>query len=391
MHKPHGGKLIDRTLDAKSAAEWKDMEGKLPEIVLVHEKVQEVTNIAFGVFSPLEGFMDEADYKSVIGRSRLANDLAWTIPIVLDVDIKVSKDYTRGDNVLLKDVTGKIFAVLTVSDIYDYDKAEYSKNVFGTDDKTHPGVRKIFDMKDVLVGGKIDLIEEAENDFSRYTLHPKETRVLFKEKGWRDVAGFQTRNVPHLGHEFVQKTALSFVDAVFINPVIGRKKCGDFKDEVILEAYEELLKHYFLKERVFMSILLTEMRYAGPKEAVFHAIIRKNFGCTHFIVGRDHAGVGDYYGQFAAHDIFDQFPEIEITPIFFRTFFYCRKCASIANDKTCPHNEADKVVFKGTHIRNLLQKGDVPPESMMRPEVTKVILSHKDLFVGSSPPEAVVG
>jgi sulfate adenylyltransferase len=381
MHSPHGGKLVERVLNGKRAEEIRNMGGRLPEIKLSHEKLQDVFNIAYGVYSPLEGFMGEEDYKSVIIRSRLASDLAWTIPVVLDVDSKTAKKFKHADNVLLKDESGNIIALLTVWDAYNYDKTEYAKSVFGTDDANHPGVKKIMGMKDMLLGGAVDLVQDPENPFSRYTLHPKETRILFREKGWKDIAGFQTRNIPHVGHEYVQKTALSFVDGIFINPVIGRKKPGDFKDEVILEAYDALIKHYYLKERAVMSILLTEMRYAGPKEAVLHAIVRKNFGCTHFIVGRDHAGVGDYYHPFAAHEIFDNFSDLEITPIFFKSFFYCKKCAGIANDKTCPHGDSEKINFKGTEIRNMLQEGQIPPESMMRPEVAKVILSHKHPFV----------
>jgi sulfate adenylyltransferase len=381
MHRPHGGKLVNRTLDEKRAKELKGMDGKLPEITLSHAKVQDVFNIAHGVYSPLEGFMSEEDYKGVITRSRLASDLVWTIPIVLDVDSETGKKFKHGDNVLLKDEKGRVIACLTVWDAYSYDKTEYSKSVFGTDDPAHPGVKKVIGMKDMLVGGVIDLVEEPENSFDQYTLYPNETRILFKEKGWVDVAGFQTRNIPHVGHEYVQKTALSFVDGIFINPVIGRKKAGDFKDEVILDAYDALIEHYFLKERAVLSVFLTEMRYAGPKEAVFHAIVRKNFGCTHFIVGRDHAGVGNYYPPFAAHDIFDHFPDLEIVPIFFKSFFYCKKCAGIANDKTCPHGEKDRVNFKGTEIRNMLEKGEIPPESMVRQEVAKVILSYEHPFV----------
>ena len=382
MHKPHGGKLISRILDKKHAEEIKSMKEGFRVIVLPHEKVQEVINITNGVFSPLEGFMNEEDYKSVVIRGRLANDLAWTIPIVLDADKEKAAKCGRGEKVLLKDESGEDIALLTVEDVYNYDKTEYVKSVFGTDDANHPGVKKILSMKDMLIGGTLDLIEEPKNEFSKYTLYPKETRVLFKEKGWNDIAGFQTRNIPHVGHEYVQKTALSFVDGIFINPVIGKKKPGDFKDEVILDTYNELIKHYYLPNRAVMSILLTEMRYAGPKEAIFHAIVRKNFGCTHFIVGRDHAGVGDYYDPFAAHEIFDHYPDLEIAPIFFRSFFYCKKCGSIANDKTCPHSGDAIVNFKGTAIREMLQKGEVPPESMMRPEIAKVILSYDDPFVG---------
>lgn len=290
----HGGRLIERILDIKSAKEAKKLSSKLHNIELSYDKIQELLNITTGVFSLLEGFMNEEDYKSVLKRSRLVDDIPWTIPVVLDISKEDASRICEKDKVILSS-EGKALGLMEVEDIYTFDKTEYAKSIFGTDDKRHPGVQKVFEMKDILVGGKVSLIEEPQYKFYEYTLRPKETRVLFKEKGWVNVAGFQTRNVPHLGHEYVQKTALSFVDGLFINPVVGEKKKGDFKDEVILSAYKELIEHYYLKERAVMAVLHTEMRYAGPKEAIHHAIIRKNFGCTHFIVGRDHAGVGKFY------------------------------------------------------------------------------------------------
>jgi len=381
MNQPHGGKLVDRVLKEKEAEEIRKNRKKFYNIDLTYDKFQELVNIATGVFSPLEGFMTEEDYKSVIIRSRLANDIPWTIPIVLDISKEEAKKLPKKEPVALS-FNSKLIGLMQIQDIFSFDKTEYAKSIFGTDDKNHPGVERVYKMKEMLIGGKIFLVEgNFEDRFSRYTLTPKETRVLFKEKGWVDIVGFQTRNVPHLGHEYVQKTALSFVDGLFINPVVGRKKKGDFKDEVILAAYEELIKHYYLKERAVMSVLHTEMRYAGPKEAIHHAIIRKNFGCTHFIIGRDHAGVGNYYEPFAAHKIFDEFPDLGITPIFFRSFFYCKKCKSIVNEKTCPHSDKDHINFSGTKIREYFKKGEIPPETMMRPEVAKVILSFKNPFV----------
>ena len=381
MNQPHGGKLVDRVLKEREAEEIRKNRKKFYNIDLTYDKFQELANITTGVFSPLEGFMTEEDYKSVIIRSRLANDIPWTIPIVLDISKEEAKKLPKKEPVVLS-FNGKLVGLMQIQDIFSFDKTEYAKSIFGTDDENHPGVERVYKMKEMLIGGKIFLVEgNFEDRFSRYTLTPKETRVLFKEKGWVDIVGFQTRNVPHLGHEYVQKTALSFVDGLFINPVVGRKKEGDFKDEVILAAYEELIKHYYLKERAVMSVLHTEMRYAGPKEAIHHAIIRKNFGCTHFIIGRDHAGVGNYYEPFAAHKIFDEFPDLGITPIFFRSFFYCKKCKSIVNEKTCPHSDEDHINFSGTKIREYFKKGEIPPETMMRPEVAKVILSFKNPFV----------
>ena len=245
----------------------------------------------------------------------------------------------------------------------------------------HPGVRKVYGLGDFLVGGEIHLLNDVPNPYSRYTLYPEETRVLFRERGWRTVVGFQTRNAPHLGHEYVQKTALTFVDGLFINPVIGRKKPGDFRDDVILKAYDALIKYYYPRNSVALSIFRTEMRYAGPREAIFHAIVRKNFGCTHFIVGRDHAGVGNFYGPYEAQEIFSDFPDLGITPLFFKEFFYCKKCGGVANPKTCPHGDEYHITFSGTKIRKMLLNGEVPPPELMRPEVAEAILSFDNPFV----------
>jgi sulfate adenylyltransferase len=232
-----------------------------------------------------------------------------------------------------------------------------------------------------MAAGPIELLERRPSEFSDYNLTPLETRVLFHEKGWQRVVGFQTRNVPHLGHEYVQKTAMTFADGVFINPVIGKKKKGDFTDEVILESCHALAENYYLKERAVIAILSYQMRYAGPREAIFHAIVRKNFGCTHFIVGRDHAGVGKYYGPFEAQEIFDEFPDLGITPVFFNTFAFCKKCAGVVNEKTCPHGGSDRIDFSGTRIREMLVAGEVPPPELMRPEVAQVILASSHPFV----------
>jgi len=378
MIAPHGGKLVDRVLKGEERRKALERAQALPRIVLDRELAFEVENIATGVFSPLEGFLGKEDLDSVLARGRLADDLPWTIPIVLDV----SREQARlvGDEVALH-YRGQPVALLRVQETYSYDKEEMARGVYGTTSEEHPGVRRVRAMGEVLLGGKIDLINAPQSRFGRYKLSPFETRVLFKEKGWRTVVGFQTRNVPHLGHEYVQKTALSFVDGIFINPLIGRKKKGDFKDEVILKAYATLIENYFLKDNAVLAILETEMRYAGPREAIFHAIMRKNFGCSHFIVGRDHAGVGHFYDPFAAHRIFEEFPDLGIVPLFFRTFFYCRKCGGVANEKTCPHSDEDRVNFSGTTIRRMLSRGEVPPPELMRPEVAEVIAGYESPFV----------
>ncbi|MCK5258899.1 MAG: sulfate adenylyltransferase, partial [Thermoplasmatales archaeon] len=312
---------------------------------------------------------------------RLADDTPWTIPILLDFDKQDIKDLKEGDAVLLTNKENGVLAQLDVDEIYTYDKKTLSQAIYHTKDTDHPGVANVYNMKQLLIGGKITLLDSKTRQFDNYNLSPRETRFLFKEKGWREIVAFQTRNPPHIGHEYVQKTALTFVDGVLINPIIGRKKVGDFKDEVILSSYETLMKHYYLKERAVMSILRTSMKYAGPREAIHHAIMRKNFGCTHFIVGRDHAGVGNYYGPYDAHDIFSEFPDLGIIPVFFRSFSRCTKCDSVVNDKICPHDQKYHINFSGKKIRELLTNGEIPSEDMMRKEVAETILKFDKPFV----------
>ena len=381
MIAPHGGKLIDRTFSEGEKEKAKEQAKTLPPIQLTADLVSDVENIAFGVFSPLEGFLGKEDYRSVLDYMRLANDLPWTIPIVLDVPKDETESLKEGQEVALLNPEGEPIAILSLEEKFEYDKDELTEKVFQTSDPTHPGVAKVEEMKDILLAGKIRLIHESPTPFAKYKLKPIETRILFKEKGWRTVVGFQTRNTPHIGHEYVQKTALTFADGIFVNPVIGRKKKGDFKDEVILASYDELIRNYYLKERAVVVILQMEMRYAGPREAIHHAIIRKNFGCTHIIIGRDHAGVGNYYPPYAAQDIFEEFPDLVIIPLFFKSFYYCRKCQSVVNEKICPHPPSEHINFSGTKIREMLIQGKLPPPQLMRPEVAKIIISYKNPFV----------
>lgn len=377
---PHGGKLVNRVLDSTRREKILEAQEEFTTIQVNDEIASDAANIAQGVFSPLEGFLCEEDFKSVLNNKRLANGLAWTIPIVLDVDENTASDITPGDEMLLrKDETP--LAVLTVEEKYAYSKKEVSSQVYGTLDTAHPGVAKTSAMGDVLLGGTVDLIQPLKTRFSEYFLTPEETRRVFAEKGWKTVVGFQTRNVPHIGHEYVQKTALTFTDGLFINPVIGRKKRGDFRDEVILHTYNALIEHYYPQDSVFMSTFQTEMRYAGPREAIFHAVVRKNFGCTHFIVGRDHAGVGNYYHPYAAHEIFSEFEDLDITPMFFKSFYYCKKCSGYTNEKVCPHGPEYHLNFSGTRMRELIEKGEMPPTDSMRPEVSAVILKYPQPFV----------
>ena len=376
MSKPHGGKLINRLVKKESS----DVD-ELPKLEINTDLSEDVLNISKGVFSPLEGFLYDNDLESVVKEKRLADDTPWTIPILLDFDKQDIKDLKEGDAVLLTNKENGVLAQLDVDEIYTYDKKTLSQAIYHTKDTDHPGVANVYNMKQLLIGGKITLLDSKTRQFDNYNLSPRETRFLFKEKGWREIVAFQTRNPPHIGHEYVQKTALTFVDGVLINPIIGRKKVGDFKDEVILSSYETLMKHYYLKERAVMSILRTSMKYAGPREAIHHAIMRKNFGCTHFIVGRDHAGVGNYYGPYDAHDIFSEFPDLGIIPVFFRSFSRCTKCDSVVNDKICPHDQKYHINFSGKKIRELLTNGEIPSEDMMRKEVAETILKFDKPFV----------
>lgn len=377
---PHGGRLVNRVLSGQQKEEAARKATGFPSLELPEEKACQVENIATGVYSPLEGFLTQADLLSVLHQMRLTGGAPWTIPIILDVDRSVAGAYEEGQDVLLT-YKGRGMGVLHLKERYGYDKQVLCRQVFGTEDRTHPGVQRIFAMGDILLGGEVDLIEHLDTPFASCHLTPREVRVLFAAKGWRTIVGFQTRNVPHLGHEYVQKTALTFVDGLFINPVVGPKKRGDFKDEVILSSYDALLQNYYLKDRAVVAILRTGMYYAGPREAIFHAIVRKNFGCTHFIVGRDHAGVGDFYSPYAAQEIFDEFPDLGITPLFFTAFFYCRRCQAAANEKTCPHEEQDRLAFSGTRLREAILEETGESALLIRPEVAATIRRYDNPFV----------
>jgi sulfate adenylyltransferase len=373
---PHGGKLVNRYIKKEiiNTKELKSFE-------VDTNRSEDIINIASGVFSPLEGFLTQNDLDNVITHMRLSDDTPWTIPIILDFDKKDINGVKEGDTILLTNKETGLQALLDIEEFYTYNKKKIAESVFRTKDKVHPGVDQIYAMKDTFVGGQISLLETKKREYDEYNLSPRETRILFKEKGWKEIVAFQTRNPPHIGHEYVQKTALTFVDGLFINPIIGKKKAGDFRDDVILKSYDALMNHYYLKDRAVMSILRTSMKYAGPREAIHHSIMRKNFGCTHFIVGRDHAGVGKFYGPYDAHDIFNEFPDIGIVPIFFRSFSRCTKCDSVVNDKICPHDQKYHINFSGKKIREILKNGKIPPEDMMRKEVAEEILKFKEPFV----------
>lgn len=341
----------------------------------------DIENIADGIFSPLEGFVCQDDFESIVNEGRLSNGLPWTIPIVLDVKNETAVKMKDAGEVSL--VNGnEAFGVISVDDVYRFDKEKVAREVYQTTDLQHPGVMKTMSMNDVLVGGRIEVFSRIPLSQSRKLRKtPAETRNEILTRGWKSIVGFQTRNVPHVAHETLQKTALSLFDGLFINPLIGKKKPGDFKDEVILHTYETLLDSYYPSGSVMLVTLHTEMRYAGPKEAIHHAIMRKNFGCTHLIIGRDHAGVGDYYEPLAAQKIFNAYPDLEIEPVFFPAFYYCKKCRGYSSDKLCPHNSEEREELSGTKMRKLVSSGMMPSDHLMRPEVAQVILSYPEPFV----------
>jgi sulfate adenylyltransferase len=372
--RPHGGKLINKFTTRKN------VDG-LFSIEVAIDLRNDIENIADGTFSPLEGFMSQEDFESVIESGHLKNGLAWTIPIVLDADKKMAAEIKDSREVVLKN-NGDYFAVLNVDEVYSFDKRSTSKAVYQTDDIRHPGVARTLEMKDKLIGGKIEVIKkESASSLRKYRMSPSETREEILRRGWKTVVGFQTRNVPHIAHEMLQKAALNIYDGLFLNPIIGKKKPGDFKDEVIIETYRTLLEKYYPKDRVMLVTLHTVMRYAGPREAIHHAIMRKNFGCSHIIIGRDHAGVGDYYPPFAAQKIFKHYPDLGIQPLFFPAFYYCKKCISYANERNCPHGLEFREELSGTKMRELINRAEIPAEHLMRPEISKLILSYKDPFV----------
>jgi sulfate adenylyltransferase len=377
MIKPHGGELVNREVSGDERATLMARAKEMARIELNAREVSDIEMIAVGAFSPLTGFMGRADYENVRDNKHLANGLPWTIPITLSVPASDGENYQIGKQIALYQNSEHLLAILDLAEKFTYDKEKEAAAVYLTKEEAHPGVKALYQQEDLLLAGTISLVNHPLNaTFPDYRRTPAQVRAIIAEKGWRRIVAFQTRNPVHRAHEYIQKCALEIVDGLLLHPLVGETKSDDIPADVRMRCYEVLLENYYPKERTLLSVLPASMRYAGPREAIFHAIMRKNYGCTHFIVGRDHAGVGNYYGSYDAHYIFDQFDrdKLEIMPLFFEHTFFCRKCSSMASYKTCPHSGDDHVILSGTKVRNMLQAGEVPPIEFSRPEVAKILI-----------------
>lgn len=372
---PHGGELVWLVAEGREQQNLLARTTSLPKLLLSPQESNDLEMITTGVYSPLRGFMGQRDYESVLLGKRLTSGLPWTIPITLATSPSQAAELKEGTEVILSTPSDNLLGLLLLEEKFSLDKGKEAREVFGTEDLRHPGVANIFKREEMLLGGPVRVLLRPASDFPRYRPDPWETRNLFMEKGWKRIVGFQTRNPIHRAHEYILKCALEMADGIFLNPLVGETKRDDIPAALRMRSYEVLLKNYFPVDRVVLAVLPVSMRYAGPREAIFHAIIRKNFGCTHFIVGRDHAGVGNYYGPFDAQRIFDEFKpsEIGIQPLFFDRTYYCYRCQGMASAKTCPHGEEHHLNLTGTKVRTLLRNGEEIPQEFSRPEVVKIL------------------
>jgi sulfate adenylyltransferase len=369
---PHGGQLVNRFASPAQQQEFLSKADHLPRVQLDERAFSDLVLIAIGGFSPLTGFMEQADYDRVVKEMHLANGLPWSIPITLSVAEDIAAPLQEGGLVRLDDVNGRFAGVLELTQKYHYDKTQEAINVYRTDEEKHPGVKVVYSQGAVNLAGDVWLLQRDPHPlFPAYQIDPAASRSMFREKGWKTIVGFQTRNPIHRAHEYIQKCALETVDGLFLHPLVGATKDDDIPADVRMRCYEILLEHYYPSDRVILAINPAAMRYAGPREAIFHALVRKNYGCTHFIVGRDHAGVGDYYGTYDAQHIFNEFApgELGITPMMFEHAFYCKRTETMATTKTSPSTPEERVHLSGTKVREMLRRGELPPPEFSRPEV----------------------
>jgi sulfate adenylyltransferase len=373
---PHGGRLVDRMRpDLK-------IDGTGPAITLTERQQCDLEMIASGAMSPLDGFVGESDYHSICERMTLRDGTVWPIPVTCAVDRQTSERITVGSRVTLNDRAGRRLGVLTVQEKYPHDKAKQARTVFKTEDVAHPGVKVLMSEGDVCLAGPVEVVcANHAPEFPDSRLTPAQTRAAFAERGWRTVVAFQTRNPIHRAHEYLTKCALEICDGLLIHPLVGQTQPGDIPADVRMRCYQVLIDKYYQKSRTLLAVMPAAMRYAGPREAILHAIIRQNYGCTHFIVGRDHAGVGNYYGTYDAQEIFEQLPTegapaggLRITALKFEHSAWCNKCESMTSSKTCPHGSEDKVALSGTKVRDMLAAGQRPPQEFSRPEVADMLI-----------------
>lgn len=383
---PHGGALINRALTGTERDSALERAASLPRVTLGSVALSDLELIGNGAFSPLTGFMGEADYLGVRDRMRLASGLPWSIPITLAVDGATADTLDIGAELALADGEGRIVGILDLTEKYRYDKTLEATQIFRTAEEAHPAVARIMAAGDTYLAGEVWVLNGPHDpQFAEFRRTPAETRAIFAERGWRRIVGFQTRNPIHRAHEYLTKVALETVDGLMIHPLVGDTKSDDIPADVRMRAYETLLADYYPKDRTLLSVYPAAMRYGGPREAIFHAIARKNYGCTHFIVGRDHAGVGSYYGTYDAQKIFDEFEpgELGITPLFFEHTFWCHACEGMASYKTCPHGDEQHLILSGTKVREMLSNGEMPPAEFSRPPVAQILIESYRESVGA--------
>jgi sulfate adenylyltransferase len=368
---PHGGELINRTVTGDDAQTLAEEAKSLPRLRMTEKQTADLDMIASGALSPLVGFMVQADYDQVVDDMHLENGLPWALPVTLS-----APERPTADRLALESYEGELLAVIDVADVFEADRKEEAAKVFRTTEDAHPGVAQVYAEGSVLVGGPVTVFRRPQPAFPSLHLDPMETRARFAANGWSRVVGFQTRNPVHRAHEYIQKCALETVDGLLLHPLVGKTKGDDVPAEVRVRCYEVLLEKYYPADRTQLASFPAAMRYAGPREAVWHAICRKNYGCSHFIVGRDHAGVGSYYGTYDAHKIFDEFEphELDVEPMFFDHTFFCKVCGNMGSAKTCPHPSEDHVHLSGTKVREMLGQGIEPPVEFSRPEVARVLI-----------------
>lgn len=373
---PHGGSLVDRELEGDARSEALERAKSLPKFGLDEREMTDLEMIGVGALSPLTGFMRKLDYDCVVESMRLSDGTIWAMPVNLCTSLDRAKSLNEGQEIALTDRDGKILAVMQVTEIYQPDKMREAKMCYGTTETAHPGVQRVMTQGDVYVAGPVWVISRPDyENFHQYRLTPLETRRKFDEMGWKTVVGFQTRNPVHRAHEYLQKVALENVDGLLLHPLVGATKSDDVPADVRMRTYEAILAKYYPANRVLLAVFPAAMRYAGPREAVWHAIARKNYGCTHFIVGRDHAGVGNYYGSYDAQILIDSLPvrELGITPLKFEHSFYCNTCGNLASPRTCPHGKEHHVTLSGTKVREMLMNGEMPPAEFTRPEIAAIL------------------